>query len=46
MLSIFILKVIGILVMAAVLAFAGKLWVNASQLEREIEGEIAGSGDR
>ena len=37
--SIFIIKIIGVLIISAVLAFAGKLWVSASRLEKEIEAE-------
>ena len=37
--SVFILKILGILIIFAILAFAGKLWVNASRLEKEIEAE-------
>ena len=37
--SIFILKTIGVLIIFAVLGFAGKLWVSASRLEKEIEAE-------
>lgn len=35
----FILKIIGIVIIVGVLAFAMMLWTNASLLEKEIEAE-------
>lgn len=43
---IYILKIIGILIIVAVLAFARALYVNASRLEKEIEAEGGGSGEK
>ena len=43
--SMHILKVIGILIMITVLAFAWKFWVNASRIEKEIEAESGASGE-
>ncbi len=43
---IYILKIIGILIIVAVLAFTRALYVNASRLEEEIEAEGGDSGER
>jgi len=40
------LKIIGILIIVAVLAFAWALYVNASRLEKEIEAEGGDSGKK
>jgi uncharacterized membrane protein YukC len=45
-LYIYILKIIGILIIVAVLAFAWALYVNASRLEKEIESEGGDSGKK
>lgn len=43
--SIYILKIIGILIIVGLLAFAGTLYVNVSRLEKEIEAESEDSGE-
>ncbi len=36
---IYILKIVGVLIIVAILAFAGTLFMNVSRLEEEIEAE-------
>ena len=43
--SIVTLKIIGLIIIAAVLAFAWTLWVNATSLEKEIEAESGHTGE-
>ena len=45
MMSVLILKVFGIFLMVFILVFAGKLWVNISEMEKEIEAEKRDPGE-
>jgi len=45
MLSVFILRVVGFVIITAVLGVASMLWVKASRLEEEIEDEVNRSGE-
>ena len=45
MISVFIVKAVGFVIITAVLGFAWVLWVNASRLEEEIEIERNRSED-
>ncbi len=43
--SVIRLKVVGVIIIAAVLVFAWRLWVNAESLEKEIEAESGHTGE-
>ncbi len=43
--SIIALKIIGLIIIVAILAFAWRLWVNATTLENEIEAESDHTGE-
>lgn len=40
--TVFILKIVGLVIVASIAAFAGLIYVNASKLEKEIEAEVRG----
>lgn len=37
--SVYLLRIIGLLIMVAVLSFAGVLWARISRIDEEIEAE-------
>ncbi len=43
--TLFFLKIVGFLIVTAIAAFGGVVYVNASKLEKEIEAEIRQAGD-
>ncbi len=43
--TIFLLKIIGLVIVTAIAAFAGLIYVNASRMEEEIEAEISAAED-
>ena len=44
--SVFILKIVGLVIVATIAAFAGLIYMNVSKLEKEIETEIRGEQEK
>jgi hypothetical protein len=45
MLSLFIIRVVGLIIITAVLGIAWVLWIKADKLEEDIENESCSTGE-